>query len=171
MSARSNVPQRPSPLLWVPFLLVAVGVVVFFYLDTALPPPISLAEKEGTFALWGSFLLLGYLIHFLQRHRRRPVDRASERAELPARASRAWPALASAGLLAVGFLLLFAYVFLTSGGCLARGACATPTTIPWTHGLLTPVELVELVLALTSVGTVLLVVSTWQLERASVPAA
>jgi len=158
-------PRRSTPIVWVPLALIVIGVALFFYLNSALPPPVSLAEKEGSFALWGGFWIAGYLVLFLQRRRRRPSPIDPDAKPPREEAILWWPAVSSAALLAVGFLLLFGYVFLTSGGCLARGTCATPTTVPWTYGLLTPVELVDLVLGLTWVGVVLLVFATWQNER------
>lgn len=165
LSPGRTAARRTSPLDWVPFSLVVLGVAAFFYLDLALPAPVSLAEKEGSFALWGTFWTAGYLVLFLRLRRRGPgpdlLDSGPRRPE-----PMVWgPAVASAALLAVGYLLLFGYVFLTSGGCLARGTCPLPTTVSWTFGLLTPFELVELVLVLTVVGILLLVFATWQNER------
>ncbi|MCI4353421.1 MAG: hypothetical protein L3K14_08615 [Thermoplasmata archaeon] len=149
---------------WAPLALNAGGFA--YLLFVAFAPPFGDSTTPTTvqaeLALWGAILVLAYLVTFLEfRH---TVLTPSPYGTALRRVPGNRLAVVSAIMLAVAFILIELLVLfpIHPPQCDGHTACYVPNTLPFTFGLLTPLQLFTLDSAIILFGIVLLAFAIWK---------
>jgi hypothetical protein len=150
-----------APPHWSPLVLAFVGPGVFFSI-AFLAHSLTLLQGELLLAVWGIFWLLSGILLFREFRRARRL-RDEHRVGVPG--SRL--ATVAGVLLASGFLLLVLGILIHNAvpPCAGVVSCGGgPTTLDWTGGLLTAVQLLTLSFVFDVAGMVLMAIALWKLS-------